>query len=120
MTALAEELAKLRGLSQKNIVSKVKQLSEAGARATRAAMATTAAAAAIMIVLSLVITAGITRPLALMKKKMAEISSGVHDPGLRDHVAARDRGAGQDLQLHVRAAEGAGHDEIGLLRAHVP
>ena len=81
--ALSDELGKLRGLSQKNIVNKVKQLSEAGARATRAAMATTAAAAGVMIILSLVITASITRPLALMKKKMAEISSGVHDPGLK-------------------------------------
>lgn len=83
VTALSEELAKLRGLSQKNIVAKVKQLSKAGARATRAAMATTAAAAATMIALSLGITASITRPLALIKKKMAEISSGVHDPGLQ-------------------------------------
>lgn len=83
VTALADELTKLRGLSQKNMVSKVKQLGEAGARATRAAIVTTAAAAGIMIVLSLVITAGITRPLALMKKKMAAVSSGAHDPDLR-------------------------------------
>ncbi len=83
VNALAEELAQLRGLSQKSIVNKVKRLGDAGARATRAAVATTAGAAAIMIVLSLVITAGITRPLALMKKKMAAISSGVVEPGLQ-------------------------------------
>jgi two-component system sensor histidine kinase GlrK len=83
VNALVDELSKLRALSQKNIVNKVKQLSDAGGRATRAAMATTAAAAGVMIILSLLITASITRPLGLMKKKMAEISSGVHDPGLQ-------------------------------------
>jgi len=83
VNALIDELMKVRVLSQTSILSKVKQLSEAGRLATNAAMVTTAAAVAIGIVLSLVITWSITKPLALMKKKTAEISSGLYEADLK-------------------------------------
>jgi two-component system sensor histidine kinase GlrK len=79
---LIDELMKVRGLSQKSIFDKVKLLSEAGTRATKAAMVTTTAAIAVGVVLSILITASITVPLAEMKKKTAEISRGIYEANL--------------------------------------
>ena len=79
---LIEKLFKVRALSQKSIVDKVKQLSEAGTRATNAAMITTAAAIVIGIVLSILITWSITAPLRAMKKKTREISGGIYEADL--------------------------------------
>ena len=72
----------MRALSQKSIVDKVKQLSEAGTRATNAAMVTTTAAIVIGIVLSILITWSITVPLGAMKKKTREISGGIYEADL--------------------------------------
>ena len=77
-----DELMKVRLLSQKSIFEKVKQLSDAGTRATNAAMMTTAAALLFGIALSVLITASITVPLAEMKKKTAEISRGIYEANL--------------------------------------
>lgn len=82
ITALGDSLAKLRSLSQRSMFDKVKQLGEAGTRATRAAMFTTGTAVAAGIILAVFITRSITRPLAEMKKKMAELSGGLHEGNL--------------------------------------
>jgi two-component system sensor histidine kinase GlrK len=79
LAALSEEIMKVRSMGQQGMFDKVRLLSEAGTRATRAAMVTTGTAVAVGVLLSFVITAGITRPLSRMKTKMAEISSGVHE-----------------------------------------
>jgi two-component system sensor histidine kinase GlrK len=83
VNALIEQLLKVRALSQKSIVDKVKLLREAGRRATKAAMITTAAAIAIGIVLSVLITWSITVPLGAMKKKTREISDGIYEADLK-------------------------------------
>ncbi len=82
VNSLMDELLKVRFLSQKSIFDKVKLLSDAGTRATNAAMVTTAAALLFGIVLSVLITSGITGPLAEMKKKTAEISRGIYEANL--------------------------------------
>ncbi len=82
VNSLMDELQKVRSLSQKSIFDKVTGLSDAGRRATNAAMVTTAAALLFGAVLSFLITTGITAPLALMKKKTAEISRGVYEANL--------------------------------------
>ncbi len=82
VNSLIDELAKLRSLSQRNIFDKVKRLSEAGTRATRAAMITSVSALAVGIILSVLITAGITRPLSEMKRKMTEFSNGIREADL--------------------------------------
>ncbi len=79
---LIERLSRIRALSQESIFGKVKQLREAGRRATNAAMITTAAAIAIGIILSVLITRSITVPLGVMKKKTREISNGVYQADL--------------------------------------
>ncbi len=82
-STLSDELTKVRGISQQSMVDKVKRLGEAGTRATRAVMITTGAALAIGIILSVLITSGITKPLAEMQRKMGEISSGMPEEGLQ-------------------------------------
>ncbi len=82
VSELSDELMKVRSISQQSIVDKVKKLSAAGARATRAVMITTAAALAVGIILSIIITASITAPLAEMQRKMSEISNGIPDVAL--------------------------------------
>jgi two-component system sensor histidine kinase GlrK len=57
-------------------------LNKAGVRAINVAMVTTAAALIFGVVLSLIITASITTPLAVMKRKTAEISSGIYEADL--------------------------------------
>ncbi len=80
--SLMSELLQVRVLSQKSIFSKVHQLNKAGVRAINAAMVTTSAALIFGVVLSLIITASITTPLAVMKRKTAEISSGIYEGDL--------------------------------------
>jgi len=80
--ALMGALMRVRILSQQSIFGKVSQLNEAGARAINAAMATTAAALIFGVVLSFIITASITKPLAVMKRKTAEISNGIYEADL--------------------------------------
>ncbi len=83
VNTLLDELLHIRVLSQSSMVAKVKQLSEAGTRATNAAMVTTAAAIVVGVILSLIITWSITKPLALMKKKTAEIGEGRYEADLK-------------------------------------
>ncbi len=83
VNTLLDDLMQVRVLSQASMVAKVKQLSEAGTRATSAAMVTTAAAVVIGVVLSLIITWSITKPLAMMKKKTAEIGNGYYEADLK-------------------------------------
>ena len=82
LESLGDELQQLRALSQKNMVDKVRHLRETGARATGAGMMTTAAAVGTGLVLSVLITGSITRPLNDMKIKMAEVSGGIRDVDL--------------------------------------
>jgi len=83
VNALLDELMKVRVLSQQSMLGKVKHLSEAGRLATNAGMITTAVAIAIGVVLSLVITWSITKPLSLVKKKTTEISNGLYEADLK-------------------------------------
>jgi two-component system sensor histidine kinase GlrK len=80
--ALMGELMQVRVLSQNSIFGKVHQLNKAGVRAINAATVTTATALIFGVVLSLIITASITKPLAVMKRKTAEISSGIYEADL--------------------------------------
>jgi len=80
--ALMGELMQVRVLSQQSIFGKVHELNRAGVRAINVAMVTTAAALIIGVILSLIITASITKPLAVMKRKTAEISSGIYEADL--------------------------------------
>ncbi len=82
VTELSSELVKVRSIIQQNVVDKVKKLGAAGTRATRAVMITTAVALVIGIILSIAITAGITRPLGEMRRKMTEAGSGIPDAAL--------------------------------------
>jgi two-component system sensor histidine kinase GlrK len=76
---LIGQIIKVRSLSQRRVVDKVKQLSDAGSRATKVAMAATAVAIAAGIAISILLTTGITRPLHEMEKKMAEFSNGMKE-----------------------------------------
>ncbi len=80
--SLLNELMQVRVLSQKSIFGKVVQLNEAGVRAINAAMVTTAAALVFGVLLSLIITRSITKPLAEMKRKTTEISNGIYEADL--------------------------------------
>lgn len=82
LNALTDELMNIRSLSQQSIFGKVKKLSEAGTRATRAAIVTTVTAVGVGIILSFFITGSITKPLAEMQTKMSEFSSGIREPEL--------------------------------------
>ncbi len=79
---LFEDLSQVRSLSQLNIVAKITRLNKAGASATNAAMIIMAAALVAGIVISILITRSITVPLARMRKKTAEIGSGVYEADL--------------------------------------
>jgi len=82
INGLFEDLAQVRSLSQLNIVKKITSLNRAGASATNAGMIITAAALVAGIVISILITRSITVPLARMRKKTAEIGSGVYEADL--------------------------------------
>lgn len=75
-------LAQLRDLSQKSILSRIKKLDEAGARARTVAMVITAAALLSGMALSFGITRSIVAPLSRMKRKTAEIAEGILDADL--------------------------------------
>lgn len=77
-----EELSQLRTVSQQNILRKIEQLDQTGARARAIAMVITGTALLFGIVLSFMITRGITRPLSRMKKKTADIAEGIFEADL--------------------------------------
>jgi len=77
-----DELGKVRLLSQAGIFDKVKNLTEAGTHARTIAMAVSAVSLLVGLVLSILITRSITRPLAEMQKKTKDIAEGVFEPDL--------------------------------------
>ncbi len=83
VNATLEELVKIRLLSQQSIFDKVKNLSEAGTKARAIAIAVSAVLLLSGILLVVLITRSITRPLALMQKKTKDIAEGVLEPDLK-------------------------------------
>jgi two-component system sensor histidine kinase GlrK len=83
VNAAIEELIKLRLLSQQSIFDKVKNLSEAGTRARTIAMVVSAASLLFGILLAVLITRSITRPLSQMQKKTKDIADGVFGADLK-------------------------------------
>jgi len=71
-----ENLKKLATHSRTTIINKVKQLGDSEDRARKAAIGISIAALAAIIVISILLTITITRPLAAMKKKTKEIAKG--------------------------------------------
>jgi two-component system sensor histidine kinase GlrK len=82
VNATIEELVRIRLLSQQGIFDKVKSLSEAGTRAQAVAIAVSAALLVGGILLAVLITRGITQPLAMMQKKTKDIAEGVFEEDL--------------------------------------
>ncbi len=80
--ALFEELQKLRSLVQRNVIYKIRRLNEAGASASDVAMTVTAVSLVVGIVIALLITRSITVPLTRIRKRTAEIGSGVYETDL--------------------------------------
>lgn len=74
---ILDELIRVRLLSQESIIHKVADLEKSGDRARRAAIIITGVSLLFGIVLSILITRSITRPLREMKKKTGEIAAGV-------------------------------------------
>jgi two-component system sensor histidine kinase GlrK len=71
-----ENLNTLASVSSTATINKVKQLGDAEDRARKAAIGISIAALAAIIVISILLTITITRPLAAMKKKTKEIAKG--------------------------------------------
>ncbi len=82
INAVLDDLVQVRALSQRNIVTKITKLNEAGSSASNAAMIITASSLVLGIVISILITRSITVPLARMRKKTAEIGSGIYKADL--------------------------------------
>ncbi len=80
--SVTTELEKLKALGQEHIFEKIKNLDEAGTRSGNIAYAMTATSVSFGIILAILITRSITVPLAEMKKKTTEISSGVFEDNL--------------------------------------
>ncbi len=76
------ELEILKALGQKNIFKKIKNLDEAVPRSRRISFAMTVASVSFGIILAIYITRTITVPLSEMKKKTAEIASGIFEDNL--------------------------------------
>jgi two-component system sensor histidine kinase GlrK len=79
---LLTDISRIRALSQQSIVGKITKLNEAGASATDAAMIVLVLSLALGIAISVLITRSITVPLARIRKKTAEIGSGIYEPDL--------------------------------------
>lgn len=77
------DLARVRGLSQGSIVTKIMKLNEAGASAVSAAMIITAASLLLGVAISVLIARSITVPLARMEEKTAEIGRGIYKADLK-------------------------------------
>jgi signal transduction histidine kinase len=83
VNAAIEELIKIRLLSQQSVFDKVKKLSEAGTSAQAIAMAVSAALLLFGMLLAVLITKSITRPLTVMQKKTRDIADGVFEADLK-------------------------------------
>jgi len=78
-----DELVKVRLLSQTIILEKVKDLRDAGRRARAIAIAVSISSLLLGVVLAVLITRSITRPLAVMQKKTKDIADGVFESDLK-------------------------------------
>jgi len=78
-----DELVKVRLLSQTSILDKVKDLRDAGRRARAIAISVSIASLLLGIILAVLITRSITRPLAAMQKKTKDIADGVFEADLK-------------------------------------
>ncbi len=83
VNALLDDLQQVRALSQLNVINKVRRLNEAGASAVNVTAVVTAVSLISGVLLSIFITRSITRPLALIRRKTAEIGSGIYEADLR-------------------------------------
>lgn len=81
--AILDELERLRANQRQTTYTKVKELAAAAAQARRAALAIAAGSLLAIVVMSLLITKSITRPLAKLKSQTQEIARGNFDHPLR-------------------------------------
>jgi two-component system sensor histidine kinase GlrK len=77
--AMLDELERLRANQQQTTYSKVKELAAAAAQAREAALSIAAGSLLAIVLMSLLITKSITRPLAALKAKTQEIACGNFD-----------------------------------------
>jgi signal transduction histidine kinase len=77
--AMLDELERLRANQQQTTYSKVKELAAAAAQAREAALSIAAGSLLAIVLMSLLITKSITRPLAALKAKTQEIARGNFD-----------------------------------------
>lgn len=82
VNAAIDELIKVRLVSQTAIFEKVEKLTTAGIEARAFALVVSAVALLAGLVLAVLITRSITKPLTVMQKKTKEISEGVLEPDL--------------------------------------
>ncbi len=80
---MLDNLVKVRLLSQENMMRKVRDLGVSGVRARQVAISISAVSLLFGVLLSLLITRSITRPLREIKKKTGEIAAGVFKPDLK-------------------------------------
>jgi len=74
---ITDELRRLRAFSEQDTYAKIRQLGDAEAAALQALMALAAATFLLVILISLFITRGITRPISTLVDKTKEIADGV-------------------------------------------
>ena len=77
--AMLDELERLRANQQQTTYSKVKELAAAAAQAREAALSIAAGSLLALVLMSMLITKSITRPLAALKAKTLEIARGDFD-----------------------------------------
>jgi signal transduction histidine kinase len=83
INAAIEELIKVRTISQRSMLDKVKKLSEAGRRERTTAIVVSVVSLLFGIGLAVLITRSITRPLSEMQQKTKDIADGVFEADLR-------------------------------------
>jgi two-component system sensor histidine kinase GlrK len=76
INGVVDNLKKIKIFIQSNTYKKVQQLNEAEAQTIRVATGITVASFIFVIIISIVITLNITKPLSIMKKKTREIARG--------------------------------------------
>lgn len=74
--AMMTELKNLRVYTQQDTYDKIKNLGESGTNTRRVAMTITVISFVFIIVISIIMTRSITKPLSIMKKKTQEIAGG--------------------------------------------
>lgn len=77
------ELEKLRVYSEASTHKKIRSLSEAGLKARQAALLIGGVSLLLVLVISFLITRGITRPVRILKRKTREIAKGVFEADVR-------------------------------------